>query len=314
MIVWNSDVQKLAGKTVIITGANSGIGYEAALAIAHGGARVVMACRNLNKANEAAGRIRERVPAADLQVMTLDLSNLASVREFATACTTNLDEIDVLINNAGVMALPHTLTTDGFEMQFGTNHLGHFALTGLLLPKLVARPGTRVVVVSSTVHTFGRMRFKDLDRETGYSKWAAYCQSKLANLLFAYELDRRLSGAGASTITVSCHPGYAATNIQSVVGRRLERSSIWTFFMSLGNRTLAQSAQRGAWPTVYACTSEEVQGGDFIGPAFHLWGKPVKTTTRAHAREPKAAAQLWEASVERTGVDYGVLGSSRSGV
>ena len=208
------DIPDQKGKVVIVTGGNSGIGYEAALVLAGKNARVILAARNMDKGEDAAQTIRQRYPVAEVKVMALDLSDLKSVRSFATAFLADYDRLDILINNAGVMALPARKTADGFEMQFGTNHLGHFALTGLLLPVLKATPNARVVTVSSGVHTAGGIHFDDLQWKKKYDRWGAYAQSKLSNLLFAYELQRRFTGSGIKAVSVGCHPGYAATNLQ----------------------------------------------------------------------------------------------------
>src|SRR5713101_6111374 len=207
---WSSDdIPDLSGKTIVVTGGNSGIGYEAALEFARKRAKVILACRDLGKARTAADQIAASSPGADVEVMALDLSSLASIRAFADAFHLQHPALHVLCNNAGVMAIPYRSTVDGFEMQFGTNHLGHFALTGLLLDRLLATDGARVVNVSSGAHRMGRMHFDDLQWEHGYRKWPAYGQSKLANLLFTFELQRRVDAAGKKLISVACHPGYA---------------------------------------------------------------------------------------------------------
>ena len=211
-----NDIPDQQGKLIIVTGGNSGIGYEAALALAGRNAHVILAVRSVDKGEEAARQIRQRYPQAQVTVMELNLADLKSIRAFAESFLASHDRLDILINNAGVMALPARKTVDGFEMQFGTNHLGHFALTGLLLPVLKKTPGSRVVTVSSGVHVSGDIHFDDLQWEKKYDQWGAYAQSKLANLLFAYELQRRFAETGIKAISVSCHPGYAATNLQSV--------------------------------------------------------------------------------------------------
>src|ERR1700688_291287 len=214
---WTADdMPDLSGKTIVVTGGNSGIGYEAALAFARKRAEVILACRDLGKARTAAAQITSSATGAKVDVMELDLSNLASVRGFSDAYHLQHRALHVLCNNAGVMAIPYRQTTDGFEMQFGTNHLGHFALTGLLLDRLLAADGARVVTVSSGAHKMGQIHFDDLQLEHSYGKWRAYGQSKLANLLFAYELQRRIEAAGHKPISVACHPGYAATNLQAM--------------------------------------------------------------------------------------------------
>jgi NAD(P)-dependent dehydrogenase (short-subunit alcohol dehydrogenase family) len=303
-----ADVPDLSGKTVVVTGGNSGIGFEAGLILASKGAHVVLACRDLDKASAAVAAIRSRHPRASLAAMPLDLASLASIRRFAGDFTATHPVLDVLCNNAGVMAIPYRATADGFEMQIGTNHLGHFALTGLLLTPLLAAAQGRIVNVSSTAHKVGRMRFDDLQGQRSYSKWSAYAQSKLANLLFTYELQRKLDSKGKRAISVACHPGYAATNLQAA-GPRMEGSALMESVMSFGNRLLSQSAAMGALPTLFAATDPSVRGGDYIGPdgLFENAGHPRKTTSSARSQDRDAAAKLWEVSAELTGVPYDAL-------
>jgi NAD(P)-dependent dehydrogenase (short-subunit alcohol dehydrogenase family) len=300
------DVPDLAGKTIVVTGGNSGIGYEAARVLARKGAHVVLACRDPGKAQAAVGAMKRAAPSAvSVEALPLDLADLASVRAFAAAYRTRHATLDVLCNNAGVMALPHRKTADGFEMQIGTNHLGHFALTGLLLEPLLATGGARVVTVSSGAHRMGTIHFDDLNWERGYRRWGAYGQSKLANLLFMYELERRLAAAGGRVISVACHPGYAATNLQAA-GPRMDGASLLEWVAELGNRILAQSAPMGALPTLYAATSPAVRGGDYVGPdGFgEFAGHPKKVGASARARDSEAAARLWALSEQLTGVRY----------
>jgi NAD(P)-dependent dehydrogenase (short-subunit alcohol dehydrogenase family) len=288
----------------MITGANSGIGLEAARTLAGAGARVIMASRNTEKGEAAAAEIRASFPDAQLDVRKLDLSSLASVRAFAEGF--DEQQLDLLINNAGVMVPPYTKSADGFELQLATNHLGHFALTGLLLDKVLATPHARVVTISSTAHKMGKIKFDDLQRERSYNRWPAYGQSKLANLLFALELDRRLKAAGSDVLSVAAHPGYSATNLQfAVTPSRIERLG-----SAVLNRVYAQSAEQGALPTLYAATAE-IAGGSFVGPdGFQeMRGKPkVVTPTRA-ARDPETARRLWDVSEELTGVTFAFAGS-----
>ena len=304
------DMPDLTGRTIVVTGANSGLGYEGARAFAAKGARVVMACRSAEKAGAACDRIRAESRAAKIEVKSLDLASLESVRRFAEEVNRTCERIDVLCNNAGVMAIPRRETAEGFEMQLGTNHFGHFALSGLLLPKLCATKGARVVTQSSSAHRMGRMAFDDLQGKERYGKWPAYGQSKLANLLFAFELERRLERAGADVMSVACHPGYAATELQ-FAGPRMEGSSLMERIMTLGNRLLAQDAAAGAWPMLYAATSPDVRGGDYIGPSSvgELWGSPKKVGATARARDAEDAARLWKISEELTGVHYAELRS-----
>jgi NAD(P)-dependent dehydrogenase (short-subunit alcohol dehydrogenase family) len=302
---WNLDqVPDLSGRQIIVTGANSGIGYEAALAFAKRKADVVLACRNQNKARAAADRIQSEAPTARLELIPLDLSDLSSVRAFADSFREGRSQLNALINNAGVMALPKRTTADGFEMQLGTNHLGHFALTGYLLDLLLATPGSRVVNVSSIAHKFGKIRFHDLQWEKSYSKWGAYGQSKLANLLFTHELDRRLKVAGSDTISVACHPGWAATNLQEA-GPRMEGSKLMERLSAWGNAMLAQDASAGALPTVFAAV-EPLHGNEYVGPTRLMgWhGPPEIIEPLGKARDPEAAERLWGESERLTGVQY----------
>ncbi len=300
-----NDIPEQRGRTAVVTGANSGIGFEAALGLAEKGARVVLACRSRSKADAAAEAIRARAPQAELDFVPLDLSSLDSVREAAETLRARHDKIDLLINNAGVMALPYRQTADGFEMQFGTNHLGHFALTGLLLDRTLAAPGSRIVHVSSNAHKFGRIRFDDLQGERRYRKWLAYGQSKVANLLFMFALQRRLQRTGAATITAACHPGYAATNLP-MVGPEMSGSKLMHRITTLGNRLVAQSAEMGALPTLYAATAHGVEGGDYIGPdgPGETWGHPKKTRSTKYARDEAVGERLWQESERLTGVSY----------
>ncbi|MCY0870020.1 MAG: oxidoreductase, partial [Firmicutes bacterium] len=245
------DMPELVGKRIIVTGGNSGIGLEAARLLATKGAHITLAVRSPQRGADAAAVIRRDTPDASVDVAQLDLASLDSVRNFASEFLASNDELAVLINNAGVMAVPLRKTADGHELQFGTNHLGHFALTGLLLPRLLSTPGARVVTVSSAAHRGGRIDFDNLDGSRSYSKWGAYSQSKLANLLFATELSRRLQAAGADVISVACHPGWAATNLTSGASR-LTDQPLRQGLSRLGNRVALQDARMGALPTVYA--------------------------------------------------------------
>ncbi len=304
-MTWSSaDIPDLTGRTIIVTGANSGIGLEAATALAARGAAVTLAVRDPGRGAAAAQRIGQVAPGAQLDVARLDLADLGSVREFAAAWLEGHPEgLDVLVNNAGIMAIPRRETADGFEMQLGTNHLGHFALTGLVVGSL--RPGGRVVTVSSGVHRFGRMDFDDLQSARSYQKWRAYGQSKLANILFALELHRRAESAGADLRSIAVHPGYAATNLQSV-GPRMSGSRVGVSMVSVANRVLAQSADAGAWPTLMAATDPSVPSGSYIGPTGFLGqrGTPGFETPSQAARDVDAARRLWDVSADLTGVEY----------
>jgi NAD(P)-dependent dehydrogenase (short-subunit alcohol dehydrogenase family) len=308
------DVPDLTGRTIIVTGANSGLGLEAARALAGRGAHVVLACRSAERAEAARGSILASHPKASVEVASLDLANLSSVRVFGAAFAARHARLDVLCNNAGVMALPRRETVDGFEMQIGTNHLGHFALTGLLLPLLLRTPGSRVVTQSSGMHRIGRIAFDDLHGSTRYGRWSAYGQSKLANLLFAYELHRRLASLGAGTISVACHPGYAATELQ-FAGARMENSPLMERIFALGNRLLAQDAASGALPMLYAATVPDVRGGEYFGPdgLGEMWGSPKRVVSNARSRDVMVASRLWALSEDLTRIRYEALASAAAG-
>jgi NAD(P)-dependent dehydrogenase (short-subunit alcohol dehydrogenase family) len=295
-----SDIPDQSGRIAVVTGANSGLGLITAQELARAGATVIAACRDTAKGSSAVAQIEAAVSGADVTVEPLDLADLSSVRSFADRHAGT--RVDILINNAGVMAPPRRLTKDGFESQFGTNHLGHFALTGLLLPALLAAPSPRVVTLSSGAHRIGTMRFDDLMGERRYNNWLAYGQSKLSNLLFCFELQRRAVAAGTELKSVASHPGYAATNLQFAgPAGKLERAG-----MVLGNKLLAQSAEMGALPTLYAATAPEIPGGAFVGPDGFMEqrGHPHIVTAAKKAYDEAAWARLWEISEQLTGVRY----------
>ena len=281
-------------RVVVVTGANTGIGFETAAALAARHAKVVLACRNAQKAGDAIERIRARTPGADLEFLELDLASLGSVKRFAGAFDSAHDRLDLLINNAGVMAPPLGHTEDGFELHFGCNHLGHFALTGRLLAHLEATPGARVVTVSSLTHRMAAVDFDNLNAEKGYRKMAAYGQSKLANLLFTLELQRRLEQTGSKVLAVAAHPGWTVTEIQ-------RHSPLIEFFTPL-----APGPDLGALTTLRAAVDSEARGGDFYGPRgiFELMGYPKKVDTSSAARNVPDAERLWRISEELTGVCY----------
>jgi NAD(P)-dependent dehydrogenase (short-subunit alcohol dehydrogenase family) len=289
-MTWTAaDLPNQTGRTIVVTGANSGIGLAAARALANAGARVVLAVRDEEKGRRAAATIDGHT-----ELRRLDLADLASIRAFAAAWE---GDIDVLVNNAGIMAVPETRTADGFESQLGTNHLGPFALTGLLLEHVT----DRVVTITSLMHRFGRIRLDDLNFERRrYRRWAAYNQSKLANLLFTLELQRRLAAAGSPVRAVAAHPGWTATNLQSHSGSRLQHAA-----MALGNRLIGQSDTQGALPTLYAAT-QDVPGGSYVGPGGpgELNGHPAPASRSRTARNAELARRLWEASERLTGVRY----------
>ncbi|MGW5145568.1 oxidoreductase [Rhodococcus koreensis] len=289
MTKWTaSDIVDQSGRTFVVTGANSGLGEVAARALGKAGAHVVLACRNTHK-----GEVVARSIGDNAEVRRLDLSDLASVREFAAG----VDSVDVLVNNAGVMAVPQRKTADGFEMQIGTNHLGHFALTGLLLGKIT----DRVATMSSAAHQAGTIHLDDLNWEhRKYNRWSAYGQSKLANLLFTYELQRRLAAAGSPVTAVAAHPGYASTNLQA------HTESVQDKLMAVGNWIFAQSAEMGALPMLFAATAPGVIGGSYIGPdgLFEQRGHPKVVGSNKKSRDEQTAKGLWSLSEDLTGVEY----------
>ncbi|WP_128477271.1 oxidoreductase [Halorussus pelagicus] len=295
---------------VVVTGANSGLGYEATRAFARQGAHVVMACRSEERGETAKRQIRtedaEGSARGSLEVAELDLADLDSVRSFADEFRAAHDELHVLCNNAGVMAIPRRETAEGFEMQFGVNHLGHFALTGHLLDALLDTPGqTRVVTQSSGVHERGDIDFRDLHHEESYDEWDAYAQSKLANVLFAYELQRRFDDADADAISAACHPGYAATNLQHR-GPEMRDSTLRLWAMKAANAVLAQSAADGALPMLYAATAPEIEGGEYVGPGglLNMRGAPEAQRSSEISYDRNRAERLWEVSEELTSVTY----------
>ena len=329
-----ADVPDQSGRVAVITGASAGIGLETARVLAGRGATVVLACRDLAKAGRAAGQIRAGGPAAggvpavaalaaagrgpgrarqpdggtlapDVRVVHLDLASLASVRAAAGQIRAAFPRLDLLINNAGVMDVPHQRTEDGFELTFATNHLGHFALTGLLLDRLTAAPGSRVVTVSSRGHASGVMNFDDLQGERDYRPVRAYWQSKLANLLFSYELQRRLAAAGAGLNALAAHPGVVLTELWRT-SSRLERAAI-SPRLRLLNFWIAQGGEMGALPTLRAAADPEARGGDYYGPGRrHDTGYPVRVESSARSHDEEGQRRLWEVSERLTGVSFGL--------
>ncbi len=301
---WTSErIGELKGKRIVITGATHGIGFEAAAVLASKGAEIVLAVRNTEKGEKAAARIRPVNGHQPVSVMHLDLADLESVRTFAVEYAEQYDRLDILINNAGVMVPPYSRTMDGFELQFGTNHLGHFALTAGMLPILQATPLSRIVTVSSIAARNARIDFNNLDGSKGYNPMKFYRQSKLSNLLFAIELQNRLERACVSTISVACHPGISATNLLSR-GSGKETGRLLKMLM----RIVAQSAEDGALPTLYAATHPDLRGGEFIGPdgPGNHKGYPILTNDAARLYKPDLAARLWEVSESLTGVKYSI--------
>ncbi|MDX9774166.1 MAG: oxidoreductase [Bacteroidales bacterium] len=301
---WSIDsIRDIEGKRIIVTGGASGIGFAASEELALKGADLVLAVRNVVKGEQAADSIRGKHPGSTVTVMHLDLGDLASVKQFAEEFIRRYDRLDTLINNAGVMIPPYRKTEDGFELQFGTNHLGHFALTGYLMPLLMNTPLSRVVTISSIAARRARIDFSNLDGSHGYNPMTFYRQSKLANLLFAIELQHRLERAGSSTISVLCHPGISVTNLMSR-GSGKETGSVLKTLM----RIVAQPAEKGALPTLYAATNPDLRGGEFIGPdgPGNKRGYPILTNDATRYFKPDIAAKLWEISESLTGVRYSV--------
>ncbi|TFG71992.1 MAG: SDR family NAD(P)-dependent oxidoreductase [Anaerolineales bacterium] len=301
-----NDIPDQTGKVIIITGANSGIGYEAAKELARKGARIILACRNIPSAETAQMHIQSEITNARVEVMHLDLANLTSVRKFAEEYRRNYDRLDVLVNNAGIMMVPYGTTVDGFERQFGTNHLGHFALTGLLLDLLLGTPRSRVVNVSSVGHRFGTMDFDNLmyAEGKGYMPARAYGRSKLANLLFTYELQHRYEVTGADALAVAAHPGTSHTNLTSHMAGQ------WFIKLTQPLQALiVQSAAMGALPTLRAAVDTGVVSGQYYGPDGRMEqrGFPVVVQSNAASHNMADARKLWEISEELTGVSYGVL-------
>ncbi len=298
------------GRTVVITGANSGLGLRSAEALARRGAAVILACRSPERAEAARAQVAAAATGADPTVVALDLADLASVRKAAVEIDASVDRVDVLMNNAGVMALPLQRTADGFEMQFGTNHLGHFALTGLLLPALGRAGAPRVITTSSNMHRRGDGRWDDPNAELRpYERWAAYGRSKLANLLFARELGRRATEAGAPLVSAAAHPGYASTHLAQSTARQTGGwlvSRIATAAVTIGDALVAQSDAAGALPQLYAATAPDVSSGDYFGPSGpgQMRGGPKPVGMSAAARDDAAARQVWELSENLTGVTY----------
>jgi NAD(P)-dependent dehydrogenase (short-subunit alcohol dehydrogenase family) len=294
---WSTaDIPDQSGRRAVVTGANSGLGLIAARELARRGASVVLACRNMQKGEAALTEVR--AAGGDAQLARLDLGDLASVREFAAA---QERPVDLLLNNAGVMAPPRSETADGFELQLGTNHLGHFALTGLLLDRLKAAGAARVVSVTSNGHRMGRIDFDDLQSRRRYRRWRAYGQSKLANLLFMLELDRRARAAGLPLVSVAAHPGYSATNLQFAAPPLVDRA-----VMRVLNVVVAQSAEKGALSPLYAATMPDLPPASYVGPdGPGEWrGNPHLTGMSRRARDPETARRLWEVSESLTGVSY----------
>ncbi len=293
------DVADQSGRTFLVTGANTGIGFETTRVLARRGARVLLGCRSEERARTAMATIRAEIPHANLGFLPLDQADLGSVRAAAERAA-NEPRLDVLVNNAGIMGVPYTLTKDGFESMFGVNHLGTFALTSLLLPKLQETEGSRVVITSSLAHRTARIFWDDIGAKKSYQSLARYQQSKLANMLYLFELDRRLRARNSGTIAAGCHPGVAVTDL----GRNYALFPLAAPIMSIFFNT----REAGAWPTLLVATAPDVAGGDFFGPSS--WAETRGPAGKAHAvatsRDPVPGKRLWELSVEMTGVDPGI--------
>ncbi len=316
MMIFNATANKwseqnignLTQQRILITGANSGIGFETARILAERGAEIILACRNQGKAQAAIDRIKQTAPQATLHFLPLDLADQNSIQTAVKAFQKQFFSLDRLINNAGVMWLPQSTTPQGFEMQFGTNHLGHFALTGLLLDTLLKTPNSRIITLSSIAHKSGNINFQDIHLKQSYRRHKAYAQSKLANLIFAYELQRRLSAAKANILSVAVHPGVTNSNLVIPAFEKAGMKSFSHWAKSIIPK-VTQNTLNGALPALYACTEDTIQGGDYIGPdgLFQLYGTPkkVKSTKRSHDRN--IASKLWALSESLTQVSYNAL-------
>ncbi len=298
------DIPDLTGKVVVITGANSGLGFESAKELARNGARVVMTARNLEKGERAQADILQELPDADLDLIQLDVGSLDSVRTFATKIKEKYDRLDILLNNAGLMAIPRQETADGFEMQLGVNHLGHFALTGLLLDVITKTPNARIHNVSSTANFMGEINFDDLMGEESYSRWGAYGQSKLANVFFTFELQKRLSAAGFDTMANVSHPGLVIGNLQA---NSMEQSGTWYegIAYQFTRLFLARDISKGVQPMLFAMTSPDAKGSALYGPQYiHHLGPVAEVKANDAAYDAEKLKRFWEISEELTGITY----------
>lgn len=293
-------VPSLKGKVAIVTGANIGLGYESALALAKKEATVILACRSINKAKKAMDNILQEVPKADIDIILVDLNSLDSVRIFAKEYTQKYSRLDLMIANAGIMMPPFQTTEDGFESQFGVNYLSHFLLINLLFPILKTTPGSRVVMLSSIAHKNGKIDFKNLNSEKSYSKWKAYSQSKLACLIFSYELQRRIDKAGFKVKAVAAHPGYSNTNLGQLLP-----SFAASLFGPLAS-VIGQDAKAGALPTLRAALDPAIRGGEYFGPSGfrEFKGAPVEVKSSTRSHDLLVASKLWTVSEEMTGINF----------
>jgi protochlorophyllide reductase len=305
---WSAaDIGDLTGRVALVTGANSGIGYEKARALAAHGAHVILACRDDDKARRARDKLESELERSSLELLHLDLADLVAIRRAADAVLADHARLDILVNNAGVMGTPYRQTADGFELQMATNHLGHFALTGLLLDRIVTTARSRIVTVSSHLHRMGRLQRDDVAGAAFHNTWVTYGTSKLANLLFTAELSRRLLAAGLPTQALAAHPGWTRSNLAGS-GAALGNSRLRRKLGRAAGTALGQAAAGGALPVLCAATSSSVHSGQYVGPAhfFGLYGPPRVARPSRRARDAGAAAALWEASEELTGVRYPV--------
>ena len=305
---WSAaDAGDLTGRVALVTGANSGIGYETTRVLSDHGAHVIMACRDREKAARARDKLESQLDQSSLELLDLDLSDLVSVRAAAERVIEQHARLDLLVNNGGVMGTPYRQTADGFELQMATNHLGHFALTGLLLDRLVTTERSRIVAVSSHMHRFGRIRPDNVATTKARNSWIQYSTTKLANLLFVAELSRRLEAGGFRTMALAAHPGWTRSNLAGT-GAALSKSRVRRRLSRAAGASLGQSAAGGALPVLCAATSSHVHNGQYIGPggAFGLYGPPRVARPSRRARDPKMAARLWATSEELTGVRYTV--------
>jgi len=300
-----ADMGDQSSLIVLVTGANSGLGLASARAFARSGAQVLMACRNLDRGNAALEQVSSVATGAEPQLVELDLADFESIERASQQVAESVGHLDVLLNNAGVMALPLCRTAQGHEMQFGTNHLGHFALTARLLPLLLASEKARVVTTSSGAHRIGKMRWQDLDWQKDYQKWPAYGQSKLANLMFSFELERQAVAAKTTLSSMAAHPGYASTHLQAA-GPELAGQALMGRVMAAGNKVFAQSAAQGALPQLFAATSPEAVGGCYYGPSGlgEMRGNPQLVQATSSALKTQEWAKLWSASEELTGLSF----------
>ena len=292
----SSNIEDQKGRVIIVTGSSSGIGYEAARVLANKNAEVIIAVRNRQKGDSAVEKIKMQNKDANVQVMLLDLASFESVKKFAGEFKKNYTRLDLLINNAGVMMPPYSKTLDGFELQFGTNHLGHFVLTGQLIDLLKNTPDSRIVNVSSNAHKSGKINFEDLNWENRkYKKWSSYGDSKIANIYFTYELGRRIDKIGKNPVVTAAHPGWTATDLQRHIG-----------FMEFLNSFFAQNIAMGSLPTLYAAVAPNVKSGDYFGPSgfLEMKGYPRKVETNKLSKDEKIAAKLWDVSEELTGTKF----------